>query len=389
MALYDDNLFTMRAAVRGVKPNVSPEMVNRWINKRIRLALTSHYWSDLTRFGFLAVPDSYTTGVVSVTPNSPLVSGAGTGWPVTDAVNTTAGPDQVRQPGYQAIHAGSMAGITIGTWLLIEGGGTNQEAVAVVDVAPTYFVANFQRTHDPGFAITKSSLAGRQFRTTYPFFTVTAVLSATSLLLDIPWSGPSQTSVAYQIQQVYFQPDPYCWRIDYAWDPVQGIALDVESTSFQDLTILDPQMTTTDNPTVLSPAPPGGGGVPQWFLYPPQSSQRQIGIVYFALWPKLVADTDRPPPFINPEVFVAGATADALRTRNLTNDMRQDPYFDTTLAQVYEEQYREYLDQAQNADEPRRATRLQGYRRVVAGAYSASYLQSHPGVWPSDFSLYQ
>ena len=386
MAFTSENLFTMRAAVKQIKPNASSELIVRSLNKRVRDVITKRYWSDLLRFGYLAVPAAYNTGTVAVTAGSATVTGTGTTWPVNDDINTSAVNSVIKQPGVYTVTPAVMTRIIPGISLVIDDpGGGQQEVVTVISVGPGTFTARFTKAHVANFTIVKSTFAGRQFRTSYPFYTVSAVTDPTSLLLDAAWAGPAQSGVTYQVIQVYFRPDPYCWRIKHAWDPAQGISLDVDNHTIEKLLILDPQMTTSDNPTVMVSVPPGPAGTPQWMLYPPQSSARQIGIIYAVQWPAMVQDNDVPPPFINPEVFIAGAAADCLRIRTLTEDRRVDPYYDREQAMDFEQQFSAYVQQAEDADEPRVNTRLQSYQMNVTGGYSASYMQSHIGAWPSQF----
>ena len=386
MALYSESLFTMRNAVKQVKPNASQELIDRSINKRIRTVIIKRYWSDLLRLGFITVPDQYTTGTITTTLGSPIVTGAGTNWPVNDLVNTVL-PNPIKNPGMQGAPIGDLRNIKIGSWLLIEPGQTNEEAVAVADIFNGQIIANFQKTHDANAAVTASTLVGLQLRVTYNPYTVIAVRDDSTLLVDLPWAGPAVAASAYRIQGLFYSPDPYCWRIQAAWDPLQGVALDVDNFDFGRIMILDPQLTTSDNPTILANMPAAGGGVAQWFLYPPQASKRTIGIMYGVLWPKLWREQDMPPPFINPECFIAGATADVLRVPSITRDAPKDVYFNVELAREYEQQFQEYVEEAERADEPRTSKFLQDYRTLVAGGMSAVYMQTHPG-WPSDFGMW-
>lgn len=384
MALYGDSLQTMRAAVRGVKPNCSSDNIDRFLNKRVRDAITRKTWSESIKFGAVAIPNSYTAGTVSVTQGSTVVIGAGAGWPVADDINTI-GPLPVKQPGATFITPASMTGIVPGRYVLLDTANpTLMEVVAVEVAAAKGFWARARNTHDANFTITKSSLANRQIRTNYPFYTVTAVIDSATIWIDLPWSQPNQTAVSYQIQQAYVVVDPYARRILYAWDPLQGIALDVTNWTLEQILVGDSQLTSTDNPIMMVNAPAGAGGVPQWFLYPPQSSARGIPLVFSTVWPKMVNDDDRPPSFLLPEIFIAGATADALRTRTITQEARQDLYFDPVLASEYERQYEALLDTADEEDQGRRNDRLQSYRLMAQGMYSATYLQSHIG-WPSSY----
>lgn len=387
MALYggSSSLVEMRGAVKDKKPNMSGDAIDRVTNRVIRNVCLKRTWSDLTKFVTVPLANQTSNGTVSTLTGSNVITGSGTTWPVSDVVNTL-GPTDVRQTGMQKITPASMKGIIPGSWLLLDTANSSlTEAVAVSYVVPGSFYAFVTNIHDAGFTITKSSLAGLQFRTTYPFYTVTAVLSATELLIDSNWADITQSGSSYQILTVYIQPDPHCWRIKTAWDPVQGIPLDADSFSFDQIISGDPQLTASDNPTIICPVPPGGGGIAQWMVYPPQASQYYLNLIITRVWPRLIADQDQAPSFINPEVFILGAIADALRTRTVTTNSPRDPYFDPETAMTYEAQFKEQLDEAEQADEARLATRLQTYDRLCTGYLSAAYLRTHV-PWPSQYN---
>jgi hypothetical protein len=387
MALYggSSSLVEMRGAVKDRKASISGDAVDRLINRKIRDVCLRRTWSDLTKFVTVPLANQTNEGTVSTTFGSSVITGSGTTWPVSDAVNTLS-TAPVTQIGMVKITPASMAGIIAGKWLTLDiGNPTWTEAVAVAFVIPGSFYAVVKNVHSPNFQITQSSLAGLQFRTTYPFYTVTSVLSATELLLDSAWADITQSGSEYQIMTIYIQPDPYCWRVKQGWDPVQGIPLDVDSYSFDQVIAGDPQLTASDNPTILCPVPPGGGGVAQWMVYPPQAGQYYINLVISHVWPRLIADQDQAPRFINPDVFVIGAIAEALRTKTVTQNMPKDPYYDPDTSQVEQGIYERMIEQAEEADEARLPSRLLSYARTNAGWLSANYLISHVGAWPSDF----
>jgi hypothetical protein len=383
MALYggSSSLVEMRGAVKDRKASISGDACDRLLNRKIRDVCLRRTWSDLTKFVTVPLANQTSSGTVATTFGSNAIIGSGTTWPVNDAVNTIS-TLPATQIGMQKITPASMAGIIPGKWLTLDiGNPPYTEAVAVAYVIPGSFYVVVQNNHAPNFQITQSSLAGLQFRTTYPFYTVTSVLSATELLIDSPWADITQAGSSYQIMTIYIQPDPYCWRVIQGWDPVQGIPLDVDSYSFQQVIAGDPQLTASDNPTILCPVPPGGGGIAQWMVYPPQAGQWYINLVISRIWPRLIADQDQAPSFINPDVFVIGAIAEALRTKTVTQNMPKDPYYDPETAQIEQAIYEGMIEKADEADEARLATRLTSYTMTAAGYLSPNYLLSHP-PWP-------
>lgn len=384
MALYGTvgSLVEMRSAVKDVKPNANVDACDRFINQAIRSVCLKHTWSDLLQFVQIPIPTATLDGTVATVTGSNVINGSGTAWPVADLVNTSC-PNPVRQPGMQFIKPASMANIGPGRWLLIDSAGPFPEAVAVTDIRPDGFYAALRNPHDVGFTITASSLSGLQFRVNYPFYTVIAVISDTQLWLDGNWADVTQSGVNYQILKAFCQPHPQAWRLKFAWDPIQGVPLDVDGWSFDAVQAGDPQMTASDNPTILCPAPPGGGGVPQWLIYPPQTSQRYFSAIVSTVWPRLIADQDRAPSFINPDVFILRSQALALRTKTITQNAPRDPYYDPEQANEFERLFREEVETAEQADEARLAHRLQTYQRTAFGAFSSKWLQQHPG-WPTD-----
>src|SRR5574337_494338 len=165
MPLFPDNtLFDLRGAVKQAKPNASKESIDTAINRAIRKLYRRHDWSDAIKIGSIALNQAYKTGTVTPSQGSTLWTGTGTAWPVNDAVNTNI-PNGITETGYQEVAPGSMSGISIGSYLLVElSNPTLTEVVVVQDVTPTTFWASFSSLHGMGVAVQASSLAGTQFK---------------------------------------------------------------------------------------------------------------------------------------------------------------------------------------------------------------------------------
>ena len=205
MAMYKATLFDLEGEVLQFRPLASPTLVERWINARIRQAIDSRtYWSSLLTRGILNIPAAYKTGTVSIPNGSTVVTGSATAWPVNDVVNTTI-PAGVSDLQYVEVTPVSMTGITNDSWVLVDT-GASAEAVAVIETTATTFTAKFSKTHAASCTVTASRLAGRQLFLGAQFspYLVTAVTSATTLLIQLPWGGPAATAVPYQIIQVYY-----------------------------------------------------------------------------------------------------------------------------------------------------------------------------------------
>jgi hypothetical protein len=117
-------------------------------------------------------------------------------------------------------------------------------------------------------------------------------------------------------------------------------------------------------------------------IWPAPLSVRQFSYRYYQQWPDLDAETDRPPWFINPSVFVFGALADAFRYKQGP----KDPYHNPTLADHYEMRFREGVEQAKNADEGKflNALRTPWWRGMLPGNADIWQLQD-PRVMAWDF----
>lgn len=373
MPFTDSTLFTIRGRVREFRPGVNESQVDAWINDRIMQAVQYRtYWSDLIVKGILSIPNAYTTGTVSVTTGSNIVTGVGCNFPVRDIVNATI-PQGVPELGYQDVFPNTMAGISYRSILYADAAGT-PEAVPVVQVLGQFgFNGSFQLNHNPGCSITQSSLAGQQLRLGYgsPIFTVLAVIDAETILLDQPWGGAPLSGQAYQIYRVYYDFGTNMQELFYVLDQQQGLPLQLH-TPVRSANIWDPQRTNYGPPTNVVDAQPSANGIIQSEIWPHQVVAYQLQYATYQNWPKLVNDTDRPPWFMDPALWYHGALADALRYRK----GKEDPYHNPKLADSYESRFVTGLQQASNADEAKVMRELSGMMRVMYPG-GANFDQSH------------
>jgi hypothetical protein len=370
VAQFKDDLGSMVGEIRNLRPGVGDPQIKTWINWRVRQALDVRtFWSDLLRFGILPFPDAHTDGTVSVASGSSTVTGTATGWPVSDIVNTTLS-DAVEEIGYVRVTPAAMTGLAAGGILYVDAAGANPEIVPVVEVGSDYFMGKFAYTHAAGVTATQSSLANLQFRisTSYPVFTVRAVVSATSLRLDNAWGGAALADQTYSIHKMYAT----------LADDLKGlIAMKDEQTGYpvrlhvpiEEANYLDPQRTmVSGNPWYgLVDLGANDQGQMLYEVWPAPTSARQFSYAYWKQWPEMEADTDRPPWFINPSVFVFGALADAYRYKSGPKDQYHNP----ELAEHYEGRFREGVEQAKNADEAKKleALRQPWWNGQVRGNY--------------------
>lgn len=379
--------------VREAKPNCSGDSALGFINKRVRNVIDTRSWSDLLRIGNIAIPQAYITGTVTLAPGSTMVTGNATAWPVHDAVNTTLLED-IRDPGVVEIKLASyinlitLQPIRKGQFLLLEQENASvTEVVTVLEVQVDKILASVRYQHAAGATVQSSSLTNLQFKAPYPVYTIKSVRSATSLELDSVFGGPTFTNVSYQIYMAYVIIGPNVRKLMYAWDPIQGIPLGTKK-GVAYINGSDPQRTATDDPQELVQTIPDAGGNMQWEMWPGQMSPRTISVIYYDGWPPLRQDNDMLPFFINPEIFIAGAISDALRTRSIPAYGKTDPYFDIQLAQTFEAEYNQLLETGTQSDDNRFLKTLEDYQAQLGT--STSYLQSHVGPpgygWPSDYN---
>jgi hypothetical protein len=271
-----------------------------------------------------------------------------------------------------------MVNINVGDYLYISDFAYS-EVVAVTDTTPTTFTAQFLYPHNANFTLTKSSLAGLQLRlgAYNAIYTLKAVATTTTGIIDMPFGGPSVDSSAYQLLKAYVTIDPNMKDFLQVWDPVQGIPLFTHQG--QDfLAQADPQRTATGNPQGFVDLGPNEAGVMQFEFWPYQAAAYSVPVVYYKQWPELKRPLDKPPWFIDPTVFIDGAIADALRRKNLRSIDDKDPYFDPNTARVYEQRFIEGALQAAYADEGKYQLALQQLNATTIGP-GASYWQSHIG----------
>jgi hypothetical protein len=92
-------------------------------------------------------------------------------------------------------------------------------------------------------------------------------------------------------------------------------------------------------------------------------------------------ETDRPPWFIDPTVFVNGAAADMLRIKVLRYGPlyqgQPDPWFNPELSQMYEAKFEQGLQLAKNADESKAQRAYEHAHSELLGAGGSQYWQRH------------
>jgi hypothetical protein len=396
MADFNTNLFKMRGRVRQVKRSAGPSLIDSLINDVIRRVIDSRpYWSDTLYRGVWNFPTPTTSGTVSVQNGSTSVlgdAGSGTNWPVSDIINGTL-PNGVTDIGYQDImpDSTSLLAITPTSILLVDAGTPSQEIVPVVRISTSEgtFTGQFRFTHAPGCTITQSSLAGLQISFGYgsPNFTVLAVNNPAQLTMDNPWGAlalPAGTAYTIQMSYVTTVPNWKDFIINGIVDQLQALPLKHHIPQSA-LNVWDPQRSSGGDPRCVVDLGVNVNGLIQYEIWPPTPTARQISYLGYTGWPELVLDTDRPPPFIDPMVFVNGAIGEALRI-NLGSRTEKDPWYLPRDADAYDVKYAMSLATAVNADESKAIKAYTAnYEALYGGANSLWALEHDPDVLYQNF----
>jgi hypothetical protein len=231
--------------------------------------------------------------------------------------------------------------------------GASEEIVPVVEIGEsTVWLKGIQKPHSATAPVKQSSLVGRQFRINlnHPVYTVRAVRTPTELELNEPWWGDSVVGAKYRIVKMYISFGPNLRFIHTGLDPrvPSRVRLHVSQA---EMNWRDPQRSSTGvgAPLELIDLAPNENGAMLYELWPEQSTARELVFLISNRWPELVRDNDRPPPFVDPQIFINGAIADALRVRV----DESDPWHNPRLADVYEAKYSQLLRAAIEADDAR------------------------------------
>ena len=274
-------------------------------------------------------------------------------WPVSDAVNTTI-PNGVVRLGPNTIVPASMDGITPETYLYVDGSG-DPEVVGVTSVGPNSFTAYFNKFHNQGCTVTSSSYAGLQIKlaNTLPVFSIAAITSPATLIMDQPWKNTASSGNSYSIRRMYTTIAPDIKGIISVTDQAQGIPPLKTNTTIMELNRWDPQRSSIGYPQCLAFRGPSTiTGNIQYEVWPATQTDRQLRVLYASQPPKLVSEQDRIPFFMSPTVLFNGAMATALSVRIGSDDINYDP----AMARDYERKFLEEVDNMILVDEEHSAT---------------------------------
>lgn len=359
------------------RKNIDRGLALDFLNSRQRTLMDRRgNWSGLLGTGVIAIPNAYTTGTITLTQNSTSVTGSGTSWPTNDIVNTTI--SQAVQPGWQWVTPASLAGINRMSVLYVDAGGANPEVCPVSDILGTNIYVYYQYAHAASHTATQSSLANLQLQlgSTVPIFTVQAVTSPTTLIMDAPWGIATQSGTGYNIILIYTPIATDLKDLLFVVDPFQGIPMRIH-VSQEELNLIDPNRTATNNPTTIADRGPSASGVMLYEIYPPQYSVYQLNFMYHKQWPDMRLPGDRPAPFINPSILMYGALADAYRTPVPIGPEMKDPWLSPQTAEVYEKRFELGYADAINADNNLYQSAFTWQYQSLYGIGNAAFWQSH------------
>jgi hypothetical protein len=352
------SLQAMQSRVMLQRPGLDRNLAVAFLNERMRQVINRKpNWSSLLQRTIISIPQSYTAGTVQFTTGSTTVIGTGTNWPVSDVVNTTI-QETIKAPMTTWVTPASLTGITRNTLLYVDAGGPYPEIVPVLDILQGHIQCPFAYPHTGPFTATASSLSNLQLRVNSinPIFTVNAITSPTTLVMDNAWGQTTSSGNAYELLLIYTPISPNT-TLNYSikelvsvCDPFQGIALRLQ-VSQEELNMFDPERTSTNSPICIANLGPNLNGNMLYEVYPPQDTPYQLNVLFHAQWPDMRLPSDMPPPFMSPNCLIMGALADAFRTPCPRPPEMKDPFFSPETAVEYERRFNEAVIEEMNADE--------------------------------------
>ena len=378
MAQYTATLQSMQSRIALQRPGIDRNLVIAFLNERLRQVIDRKTnWSGLLVRTTLSFPAAYSVGTINLVNGSNIVTGVGTAWPVADAVNTTI-TEEVRQPGTAWVTPASLAGITKDRLLYADGAGPNPEVVPVIDMIAGRVLIPFSYPHAAGITITASSLTGLQLRTNSinPTYTVNAVTSTTNLVMDNAWSQVTATGNSYQIYRMYTSFGGSVKDLVAVIDPFQQIPLRL-NVSQEELNRDDPNRTSTNSPVWVSSLGPSASGNMLWEIWPAPTTAYQLAVLYHKQASEMRLPSDTPPPFLNPNILIMGALADAFRTPCPRPPDFKDPFFSMENADRYETRFEQAVVDAMCSDEALYQRALEWNYGMAGGSLGATWEQSH------------
>ena len=324
----------MQDHILTVCPKYPPQLIRRKINDNLRLITSKRVWSGLTKQLILSVPAAFADGTIDAVTGSNVIIGNATGWPVDDVVSTTLSADVISAEVLDATPV-SMVGVAPNTYMLIDGGGANEEGVYVYDTTATTFKASFTKTHVAGETVTRSSLSNLQMKIGIlsPFYTVTGISSPTRLIVKDIIAQPSELDASYSLSLVYtnFAPDLKMLISVVNLERRYRIIIHMPKDTID---YSDPHRTLTQTTYMVVSHEVDPAGSQLYELYPRPTSEQAIPFFYHFQFPPLEDDGDILPNGIRSDVVVRLTTADALvwpKHKVIEGGIYYDPQQSATL----------------------------------------------------------
>lgn len=224
-----------------------------------------------------------------------------------------------------------------------------------------------------------SAMVGRQFRSgfTNPIYTISAYNSATSITLDLPWGGATQSSAGYMIFQNLVSFGNNVKMLLCVLNQRQGYRCLLRVPQ-EAINIYDTWRSATGWTYIVASYAANSVGTPIYELYPAPTYQQVFPFLLYIQPPDLglggAGDDDTPVVFVRSDVVVLGALPDALTFR------RNSPYYNPQLAQAKNLQYKEELQKmGDNDDNSLMKNYLWDYSKYPFAQYGAQWLQNHDG----------
>lgn len=228
-----------------------------------------------------------------------------------------------------------------------------------------------------------ADLVSQQFRTnfTQPYQTILSVnVGAQTLVTDLPYSGPGTTS-GYLILQAYFALDGNIKRILWAVNQLMGWEMKVNALAVECVNSWDVWRTYNGWSTHFVTRPPTPAGQYQIEVWPSPFQQQTFPFEAYTQQADMQLDTDAPLPFIDSDIMVAGAVAEALRFRTKQNTY-YDPMTAMAVAAIKDQQFNEYvadLEMVDNDIDQRDVTWSygDGNENSFPGGFGSAWAQNH------------
>lgn len=191
-----------------------------------------------------------------------------------------------------------------------------------------------------------TAIVGLQFRAgfSYPWATITSVDNLNQrLTIDIPYGGQTQTG-GYQVQEVYTTLGANIRYLLWANNQQQGWPIEV-NTDVRQINVWDVWRFSLGWTKYFANRAPTPDGQLQIELWPTPFQAQVFPFEAYSQPQDMVLDSDSPASFIDADVIVTRAIADALRFGG-----PKSPYYDATTAAQKVGEYKEALESMENTD---------------------------------------